>query len=118
MGKPVSMFEVTSPEPDRAKRFYSRLFDWKVNEVPHGGGYALIETSDDPSALGGGIGPSTGEGDTGIKIYVQVDDLDAYLEKATQLGGSRIVEPTELPEGFGSFAVFADPDGNHVGLWA
>jgi uncharacterized protein len=26
--------------------------------------------------------------------------------------------PTDLPEGFGRIAVFTDPDGNQVGLWA
>jgi predicted enzyme related to lactoylglutathione lyase len=53
-----------------------------------------------------------------VKIYVRVDDLPGYLERAERLGGRQLVEPTELPGGFGTFAVLADPDGNHVGLWA
>jgi uncharacterized protein len=52
------------------------------------------------------------------RIYVRVDDLPAYLERAERLGGRRLVEPTDLPGGFGTFAVLADPDGNQVGLWA
>jgi len=49
---------------------------------------------------------------------MRVDDLDAYLDKAEQLGGTRVLPPTDLPEGFGRIAVFTDPDGNQVGLWA
>jgi len=28
------------------------------------------------------------------------------------------VPPTDLPGDFGKFAIFTDPDGNQVGLWA
>jgi predicted enzyme related to lactoylglutathione lyase len=53
-----------------------------------------------------------------VKIYMRVDDLDEYLDRAEKLGGQRLVPPTELPGDFGRFAVFTDPDGNQVGLWA
>ena len=49
---------------------------------------------------------------------MRVDDLDGYLQRAEQLGGTRLVPPTDLPAGFGRFALFADPDGNAVGLWS
>jgi predicted enzyme related to lactoylglutathione lyase len=65
----------------------------------------------------GGIGASYGEGDTGVRISVRVDDLDAYIAKAEPLGGSKLVPPTTLPGDYGSFAVVTDPDGNAVGLW-
>jgi hypothetical protein len=47
---------------------------------------------------------------------VQVDDLQAYLDKANQLGGKTLVPPVEIP-GQGSFAWLADLDGNIIGLW-
>jgi catechol 2,3-dioxygenase-like lactoylglutathione lyase family enzyme len=50
-----------------------------------------------------------------VNIYVQVDDLRAYLAKAESLGGKTLVPPVDLPTG--SFAWFADPDGNTIGLW-
>jgi len=34
-----------------------------------------------------------------------------------QAGGWGVI-PTDLPGDFGKFAIFADPDGNQVGLWA
>jgi predicted enzyme related to lactoylglutathione lyase len=111
------MFEVVSSRPERAQAFYSDLFDWTVDVDPSMGGYGLVDTGVEGGVIGG-IGPSMAPGDTGVKVYVRVDDLGAYLDKAEALGGQRLVEPTELPGDFGSFAVFADPDGNPVGLWA
>jgi predicted enzyme related to lactoylglutathione lyase len=51
-----------------------------------------------------------------VVVYVQVDDLEAYLKKAESLGAKRLVEPTEIP-GMGAWAQFTDPDGNAIGLY-
>ena len=48
-------------------------------------------------------------------FYVQVDDVQGYLDKAGALGGKTLVPPVEIPTG--TFAWFADPDGNTIGLW-
>ena len=48
-------------------------------------------------------------------FYVQVDDIPAALAKAESLGGKTVVPAVTIPQG--SFAWFADPDGNTVGLW-
>ncbi len=118
MGQPVAFFEITSADHERAQNFYAELFGWQVAADAAMGGYGLVDTGGGESAIGGGIGPSQGPGDTGVKIYVRVEDLDACLDRAEQLGGTRLVPPTDLPGDFGRFAVLADPDGNPVGLWA
>jgi len=46
---------------------------------------------------------------------VQVDDVQAYLDKGGALGGKTLVPPVAIPTG--TFAWLADPDGNTVGLW-
>ncbi|MEW6050149.1 MAG: VOC family protein [Candidatus Zixiibacteriota bacterium] len=51
-----------------------------------------------------------------MTIYVMVDDLQAYLDKAVKLGGSVVVPPTPIP-GVGAFAMFKDLDGNCLGLF-
>ena len=117
MGQPVAFFEVTSPDHERAQKFYAELFGWNVASDPEMGGYGLVDTGAGDTAIGGGIGPVDGD-DAGVKIYMRVDDLDAYLDRAEALGGKRLVPPTDLPGDFGRFAVFADPDGNRVGLWS
>lgn len=117
MANPVAFFEVISPDHERAQKFYSELFGWQVAADPAMGGYGLVDTGAGDGGVGGGIGPGTGD-ETGVKIYVRVDDLDAYLARAEALGGKRLVPPTDLPGDFGRFAVLTDPDGNQVGLWA
>jgi uncharacterized protein len=117
MGQPVAFFEVISPHHERAQKFYGELFGWQVAADPAMGGYGLVDTGAGEDAIGGGIGPSSAPGDAGVKIYVRVDDLEAFLDRAERLGGRRLVPPTDLPGEFGRFAIFTDPDGNQVGLW-
>ena len=50
-----------------------------------------------------------------VNIYVEVDDPDAYLRKAEQMGGKTVMPTTEIPN-MVTFAMFSDPDGNIVGL--
>ena len=51
-----------------------------------------------------------------VTIYVEVEDLEAYLKKAGELGGKTLVPPVTLP-GLGSFAWLAAPEGNIIGIW-
>ena len=117
MGQPVAFFEIVSADPGRARAFYTELFAWTAEADPTMGGYALVDTGAGEDAIGGGIGPSSAPGDAGVKIYMRVDDLEGYLDRAEKLGGKKLVPPTDLPGEFGRFAIFADPDGNPVGLW-
>jgi uncharacterized protein len=117
MGAPVAFFEVISPDAERARTFYAGLFGWTAEADPAMGGYALVDTGAGESAIGGGIGGASDDDPPGVRVYMRVDDLEAYLARAAELGGKRLVEPYELPGGFGTIAVVTDPDGNRVGLW-
>jgi predicted enzyme related to lactoylglutathione lyase len=110
MGAPLAYFEITGPDADALGRFYGALFDWTINDGPEAG-YSMIDTGTDQT---GGIGG----GEAAVTIYMRVDDLQATLDRAAEHGGKTLVEPTELPGGYGHFAVFADPAGNGIGLWA
>ena len=114
MGAPVAFFEIISGDAKRAQSFYGELFGWQAEGDPAMGGYALVDTGSE--SIGGGIG-SDDDDQPGVRIYMRVDDLDAYLDRAEKLGGTRLVGPTDLPSGYGQIAIFADPDGNRVGLW-
>ena len=50
-----------------------------------------------------------------VTFYVDTDDLQASLDKAEALGGKTVLEPMDIPDG-PSIAMFADPQGNVVGL--
>ncbi len=50
----------------------------------------------------------------GSVVYFPVDDVDGTLARAEQFGAERVLAPTNTP--VSRIAVFADPDGNLVGL--
>ena len=118
MGQPVAFFEIVSPDHERAQTFYAELFGWTVNADPDMGGYGLVDTGAGAGTIGGGIGPAETPGEAGTRMYVRVPGLGAALDRAEELGGKRLVPPTDLPGDYGRFAILADPDGNQVGLWA
>ncbi|WP_409239983.1 VOC family protein [Streptomyces sp. PA5.6] len=115
MGQRLAYFEITSSEDaERLQTFYAGLFGWSVNQLPDMGGYALVDTQSGEGSVAGGIGPAMGE--AGVRVYFHAPDLDGALKRAEELGGTKVMDPTELP-GFGRVAAFADPDGNTIGLW-
>ena len=50
-------------------------------------------------------------------VAVMVDDLQPYLDKAVSLGGTAVMQPNEIPGGFGSLAIFNDIAGNRISLF-
>jgi predicted enzyme related to lactoylglutathione lyase len=48
-------------------------------------------------------------------FYVQVDDVQACLDKVAALGGKTLVPPVDIPTG--KFAWMQDPEGSTVGLF-
>jgi predicted enzyme related to lactoylglutathione lyase len=111
MGNQVSWFEVTGKDGAKLQRFYGDLFDWKI-DADNPMNYGMVEGAD--GGIGGGIGASQ-NGSTQVTFYVEVDDLQPYLDKAEQLGGRTVVPITEIPN-MVTFAQIADPEGNVVGI--
>ena len=117
MGNPVVHFEIVGKDAESLSEFYSSLFDWEAADQIPGGLYGL-----DPKAeneVCGHILPTTDDMPVSnyVSIYVQVDDLQASLDKAESLGGKTCVPPQVIPGDNGTFAMFLDPSGNCVGLY-
>ena len=112
MPNPVVHFEIGCRDSERTQKFYSSLFDWKIEQA---GPAAMISTGSD-EGIAGHISALGHEPHNYVTVYVQVEDLQAYLDKAEGLGGKTVIPPTEVP-GMGHFAWFTDPDGNCIGLW-
>ncbi|MDF1544408.1 MAG: VOC family protein [bacterium] len=113
MAQPVVHFEIMGKDGVKTREFYGKLFDWDF-QVMEGMDYGLVKAAGEGS-IGGGVGANPNS-PPGLTFYIQVDDLQASLDKAESLGGKMLVPPTPIP-GTGSFAMFADPDGNAVGLF-
>ena len=113
MANPVVHWEVVAKDGKKAQQFYSDLFGWSINS-DNPMNYGFVNTKEDGDlGIDGGI-PVDGD-PTGVRIFVQVDDLQAYLDKAESLGGKTLMPPTEIP-GIVTMATFADPEGNTIGL--
>jgi predicted enzyme related to lactoylglutathione lyase len=113
MAAPVTHFEVNVKDSKRAQDFYSNLFGWKIEpSMPMN--YGMVNTGV-KMGINGGIGQVDANGSPSTVFYVQVEDVQAHLDKAVSLGGRVIVPLTEVPD-MVTFAQFADPEGNVIGL--
>jgi predicted enzyme related to lactoylglutathione lyase len=111
MGAPVTWFEISTSQAKPVREFYAELFGWNVQELDEYN-YSLIDTGVE-GAIAGGIGEA--QGPSQVLFYIEVDDPQTYLDRIEEAGGKTVVPVTEIP-GLVTFAQFADPAGNVVGL--
>jgi len=114
VGNPVVQWQIVAKEPDLVARFYATLFGWTVN-TSNALGYRMLETGS-ARGIAGGVWPSPPEGHNLVQLFVEVDDIDAFITKASALGASVIVPKSELPDG-DALAIVLDPAGLSFGLY-
>jgi len=111
MANSVVHFEILGSDGAGLQKFYRDLFGWKI-DANNPMNYGMVEAG--KGGIGGGVGPSQ-DGSTLVTVYVDVDNLQAALDKAEKLGGKTVMPPMDVPGG-PSIAQFTDPGGNVVGL--
>jgi uncharacterized protein len=111
MPQPVVHFEIGCRDNPKTSTFYSALFGWTMQPM----GPATMINTGAATGIQGHISSLGHEPHNYTIFYVQVDDVQAYLDKATALGGKTLVPPVAIPTG--TFAWFSDPEGNMIGLW-
>ena len=113
MGAAVVHFELNVRDTKRAFDFYRTLFDWTIdanNPIKYG----MVKTGQ-ATGIGGGIAEPPAGAAPCATFYVQVEDVKSYLDRAVRLGGKVIVPETVIPE-MVTFGMFADPEGNIIGM--
>ncbi len=110
MGQPVVHFEIGCRDVGKTHQFFSELFGWHIQQA---GPAAVIDTASQ-RGVPGHITSLGHEPYHYTMFYVEVDDIQAYLDKAVALGGKIVVPPVKIPTG--TFAWFSDLDGNTIGL--
>jgi hypothetical protein len=114
MPNPFAHVELSTDDVKKAKKFYSAVFAWKLNEMP-AMSYTLIDVS---GGTGGGMQKKNmPEQPTAWLPYVQVDDVKATMAKVIKAGGTAMLEYQEIGD-MGSIGIFTDPQGAALGLWA
>ena len=122
MSGKVVHFEIPFDDGDRARSFYKEAFDWQIMEMPEMG-YTIVMTgpSNDsgPTESGfinGGMLSREQGATSGPVVVLDVESIDATLDKIGSLGGSTVVGKTPVGD-MGFAAYFKDTEGNTVGLW-
>jgi predicted enzyme related to lactoylglutathione lyase len=114
MGAPVVHWEINASDAKKLHDFYSGLFGWQV-DANNPMNYGLVNTGSKSGAQGG-IGQKSEQSPaTNVTFYVEVEDLSEHLMKAETLGGKVVMPVTEIPDVV-TMAMFADPEGNIIGL--
>ena len=113
MANPFVHIELHTKDTDKSKKFYSAMFDWKMEEFP-AMDYTIINVGE---GTGGGImkNPVPVNPDNWFP-YILVDDVRASTNKAVSLGATIAQDVAEVPD-MGWFSVIIDPTGAAFALW-
>ena len=118
----VVHFEIPADDLARAKKFYGDSFGWQLQDMPEMD-YVMVTTTEmgedhipkNPGAINGGITDRSGF----VKqpsLAIDVDDIDAAMEKVISAGGKMAKEKMSVgPMGF--VAYFTDTEGNLISLF-
>jgi uncharacterized protein len=112
MGSPFVWYDVTATpaEANTVREFYATLLGWTIGPDTYNG---WIMNGDQPWAS---IIEASDTTTSGRWVpYVQVDDLDVAVDKATSLGATVVAGKTDGPAG--TAVTIADPGGALVALW-
>jgi predicted enzyme related to lactoylglutathione lyase len=115
MANPFVHVELNTTDLAKAKTFYGKLFDWKLEDMPMGPEtYTIIKVGE---GTGGGMMKHPVPGAPSMWLaYVIVDDIDAATKKAKSLGATVMKDVTEVPD-MGWLSIILDPTGAPLGLW-
>jgi len=117
MANPFVHIELNTPDPDKAKAFYAKLFEWQLEDISNPAApdshYTMIDVG---KGTGGGIMKQVPHGPLGWLAYVQVEDIRSATAKAKSLGAVVMKDVAEVV-GRGWLSIIQDPTGAVVGLW-
>ena len=107
-------YELMTPDPDGAKRFYDAVVGWDVGP-PSQDAMQYREIKRGDGGFAGGVLPLTDEmrehGAHPVWLgYIAVDDVDAAVESVETAGGKAMMPAFDIPD-VGRIAMVADPQG-------
>lgn len=116
----VSWFEIPVNDLDRASKFYSEIFDIKLEPFEFNEESMAVFPAEDEAINGALIkGESYVPSSEGTIVYLNAgEDLNIVLNKVELAGGKIIEGKIEVIEGRVFAAVFQDVEGNRVGLYS
>ncbi|GAC1656361.1 MAG: VOC family protein [Vulcanimicrobiaceae bacterium] len=114
MSNRVIHFEIPADDFPRARKFYTEMFGWDIKQLHGPTEYWSAKTGTGTAGINGAF-LRRGGAVTSVVNTIEVDDLDAALEKLLACGGA-MVGPKIAIEGAGEFAYCKDTEGNVFGM--
>jgi len=107
--------ELATTDTAAAKEFYTRLFDWSVNQLPMGEGasYFIFRNADRDAAA---MYRKDYDAPPNWLSYIAVATVDESVEKAKALGAAVVAGPADVGDA-GRFAALTDPQGATFAIW-
>jgi predicted enzyme related to lactoylglutathione lyase len=112
--QPIVHIELVTNDPKAAGQFYQEVFGWKL-DLDQTFDYLQFTAEGGPG--GAFIKPDADNAGASAVIYLGSDDIDADLARVQAAGGTVVVPKTEIPN-TGWFAIFSDPTGSRMALYA
>jgi len=115
MGNPFVHIELSTDDVGAAKKFYKKLFDWKITDMPamH---YTLIDFGSKTSG-GGMMQKMMPNQPTAWLPYVEVASVKKTIAKAQAAGANVVLPYQAIGENMGAVGVFIDPHGAALGVY-
>lgn len=108
--------ELMTTDPDAAREFYGKLFNWELTDMPMEEMTYMVAKAGDEDVAGIMQIPQDAEGaPPNWGAYVTVDNVDQTVRQAEELGGRIVVPARDIPE-VGRFAVIQDPQGAMISV--
>jgi predicted enzyme related to lactoylglutathione lyase len=111
----VIHFEINADNPEKATKFYEKVFGWKISKWKGPVDYWNVSTGEkDEPGIDGAIMKRMDKGTT--FLFVNVPSIDEFLKKIVKAGGKNVTEKTAIPS-VGYSAYVKDTEGNIFGLF-
>jgi predicted enzyme related to lactoylglutathione lyase len=118
MSNRVVHFEIQAKDLERAKKFYTDAFGWKMEQMgPDMMNYVVITTGDpkEPGGINGGMVPADDKTWNAYSCVIGVDDIDKAMVDVKTAGGEVLGEKTDIPT-VGIYVSCKDSEGNFFSL--
>ena len=109
----ITWFDLTVPDAEKVKDFYSKVVGWKATPVSMGDYNDFNMNSPESGKTNAGICHKQGGNahlPSNWMIYITVKSADESAKVCKENGGKVLSEPKEMP-GYGKFCVIEDPAG-------
>lgn len=108
-------FELVTKDPEKTARFYREVFGWEIQKWEGPVEYWLVTSGGmDTPGINGGLMVADPVMNGTINT-IEVEDIDAAIEKVKAHGGEVVLEKAAIP-GVGYQAYIKDDSGIIVGL--